>query len=322
VYTQTLDACFRLDLLGQLARHPMTPHEVAGATALPVEGAWRLLRAAEALGLVQSRSAGRYGLGPLGAPFLGDGGLARMIEHNRLLYETLADPLTVLQRERNATTPIGRFFAYAAAQSPSALPQDEVAPYSALMSATVEPIASEVLDVCSFGGRRSLMDIGGGEGGFLAAVGESYPRLELTLFDLPAVVQRARPHLERAGLRDRLRLVGGDFNTDAIPVGADVVTLVRVLLDHDDDVVRPLLARIREALPRDGMVVIAEALAGVRGARVVGDVYFGFYLAAMGRGRARTARELRTLLHQAGFRRSRVLPTRYPVHTGIVVGLV
>jgi demethylspheroidene O-methyltransferase len=189
------------------------------------------------------------------------------------------------------------------------------------MSATVEPIAHEVLDVCSLDGARSLVDVGGGEGGFVAAAALRHPGLRLTLFDLPAVVERAHERLARAGIASRVALVGGDFHHDPIPTGADVVTLVRVLLDHADDAVRALLSRVRGALPKGGRVVIAEALAGVKGARVVGDVYFGFYLAAMGGGRARTVSELRGFLREAGFAGSRVIPTRYPVHTGVVVGI-
>ncbi|HZF68719.1 MAG TPA: methyltransferase, partial [Gemmatirosa sp.] len=96
--------------------------------------------------------------------------------------------------------------------------------------------------------------------------------------------------------------------------------LVRVCLDHDDQTVRRLLVRVREALPRGGRVLVAEPFAGVRGAEVVGDVYFGYYLWAMGRGRARRADELRALLTDAGFRRVRVRPTRYPVQVGVMVG--
>jgi demethylspheroidene O-methyltransferase len=51
----------------------------------------------------------------------------------------------------------------------------------------------------------------------------------------------------------------------------------------------------------------------------VGDVYFGLYLWAMGRGRARRARELCALLAEAGFRRPRALPTDYPIQTGVIV---
>ena len=56
------------------------------------------------------------------------------------------------------------------------------------------------------------------------------------------------------------------------------------------------------------------------GAERVGDAYFGFYLLAMGSGRARRSTELMELLRAAGFSRSWVVATRMPLQTGLVVG--
>lgn len=319
VHTQTLEACVRLDLLPFLADGPRTPAEVAAHTGLPLDGAERLLRAATALRLVQPRSGGRVGLGALGAPLLADRGVLEMIEHNRLLYDTLRDPVAVLRGERPDESLVARYFAYARDGRPDALAPARVAPYSALMTATVDPIADELLDACPLADRTALLDVGGGEGGFLLAAAARHPHLRLALFDLPAVAERARTRLARAGLADRVTVTGGNFHADALPRGADVVTLVRVLLDHDDASARALLRRARQALAPGGRLVIAEPLAGVRGAETVGDVYFGLYLGAMSGGRARRAAELRGYLAEAGFRSSRVLRTRYPMQAGVIV---
>ncbi|MBA3855240.1 MAG: hypothetical protein C0503_12560 [Gemmatimonas sp.] len=61
-----------------------------------------------------------------------------------------------------------------------------------------------------------------------------------------------------------------------------------------------------------------EPFSGVRGAETVGDAYFGLYLRAMGRGRARRADELQALLMKAGFSGSKVHRTRYPVYAGLI----
>ena len=58
------------------------------------------------------------------------------------------------------------------------------------------------------------------------------------------------------------------------------------------------------------MLLIGEPFAGVRGAEPIGDAYFGFYLLAMGQGRARTTSEIADLLARAGFRESRAVRTR------------
>jgi demethylspheroidene O-methyltransferase len=319
-YSQTLAACVRLDLLEFLSARPRTVDELAVHAALPRESVVRLLRAAEALRLVAARSGGTWGLGALGAPMLAMPGLARMVEHNALLYEELRDPVALLRRGAGANTALTRYYPYADRSRESArLDGSEVAEYSTLMSSTVGPVAREVLDAVALGRHRRLLDVGGGEGVFAATAAARWPKLEVAVFDLPAVAARARRRLEADGLSARAQVHGGDFRVDPLPSGADVISLVRICLDHDDDTVRRLLARIRAALPKGGRLIVAEPFAGARGAESVGDVYFGLYLWAMGRGRARRASELCGMIADAGFRRPRALPTDYPVQTGVIV---
>jgi demethylspheroidene O-methyltransferase len=138
------------------------------------------------------------------------------------------------------------------------------------------------------------------------------------LFDLPAVAVHARAQLAATGLASRTAVHAGNFQTDPLPSGADLITLVRVLLDHGDQVALTVLRRAREALEPGGTLLVVEPLAGIRGAERVGDAYFGLYLFAMGRGRARTIAQHQALLRAAGFSKTRIVPTRYPVHTGII----
>ena len=320
-YTQTLAACVRLDLFATLAEGPQTSQTLARRMALPVEGLERLLRAASALKLVEMRSGARWGLGAHGAPLLADTGLAQLVEHNALLYEELRDPLALLRRPAaDRGTALTGYWPYAANARRAGVGAADVAGYSALMAATVAPIAEEVLDAVPLLRARVLLDVGGGDGGFVAAAARRQPTLRFALFDLPPVAELAQRRLDDEGVGARVSVHGGDFHRDPLPTGADVVTLVRVLLDHDDEAVLGLLRRVREALPRDGRVVVAEPFAGVRGAEVVGDVYFGFYLWAMGRGRARHESELRDLMREAGFRDVHTRRTRYPVQCGVMMG--
>jgi demethylspheroidene O-methyltransferase len=57
---------------------------------------------------------------------------------------------------------------------------------------------------------RCLLDVGGGEGVFLAAVATRAPALRLMLLDLPAVAERARIRLAAAGLLERASIHGGN----------------------------------------------------------------------------------------------------------------
>ncbi|MFN0099321.1 MAG: methyltransferase [Gemmatimonadaceae bacterium] len=318
VYTQTLTACIRVGLFDFLAERPRTRAEISAHIGVPVEETERLLRAAIALRLVQGRSNDRYGCGPMGAPLIGNEGLVRMIEHNSLLYKDLTDPIAFFRNSTGNSRAVRQHFPFASVANPEEFGRDAVADYSALMAETVRPLADDILDRFPLGARRTLLDVGGGEGAFLAEVAWRYQGLKLKLFDLPAVVEGAKVRLARLGLVGRVELSGGNFHQDPLPVGADVITLVRVLLDHDDESVMRLLHKVKQVLEPNGVLLIVEPFSGVRGAETVGDAYFGLYLRAMGRGRARRADELRVLLAKAGFSRTKVHETRYPVYAGLI----
>lgn len=318
VYSQTLLACVRLRLFDHLATGPQTLPRLAALTGVPLAGLERLLRAACSLQLLQQRDTGAYGLGVLGAPLVGDPGIAAMVEHHALLYEDLRDPVALLK----ADAPTGRmasYWVYANTAQPGVLSDADVAAYSALMSATQPMIAEEVLQAVDLRRHRCLLDVGGGEGRFVQQAAEHAPHLQLMLFDLPAVAERARERLTRAGLGRRCTVHGGDFAQDGLPGGADIISLIRVAFDHPDERVLAVLRAVHTALPPGGTVVLAEPMSGTPGAEPMGEAYFGFYLMAMGRGRPRTPEHLGRLLAAAGFGAVQLMPTRLPLQTRVMV---
>lgn len=318
VYSQTLLACVRLRIFDHVRQGPQTLRSLSALTGVPESGLQRLVDAACSLQLLQRRDSGAFGPGVLGAPLLTDPGIAAMIEHHSLLYDDLRDPVALVKAE----APSGRmaqYWTYANTAQPGALQDEQVASYSALMSATQPMIAQEVLQAVPLIGHRCLMDVGGGEGRFITQAAQHAPHLQLMLFDLPAVAERARERLSRAGLAAQCSVHGGDFVEDDLPAGADVITLIRVAFDHPDERVLAILRQVHRALPPDGVLVLAEPMAGTSGAEPMGDAYFGFYLMAMGRGRPRSPEHLQSLLRAAGFGPGRLAPTRLPLQTRVLI---
>ena len=320
-YSQVLLACVQLNLFELLAERPRSVRELAGSVALSEEAAQRLVSAAIALKLLERRRGDRIGLGPLGAPMVGNAALIAMVRHHALVYADLRDPVALLRGEDSGTQLAG-YWPYAADADPRHLDDDRVAAYSTLMSASRELVADEILDAYPFHRHRCVMDVGGGEGGFVMSVLERAPQLLGIVFDLPAVAERARRRLAQRGLAQRTEAVGGDFFRDALPRAADVATLVRVLHDHDDAGVLRILRAVHAALPADGRLVVAEPMADTRGAEAMSDAYFGFYLLAMGRGRARSPAELGELLRCAGFIDVRMLRNAMPLQTRLMCARV
>lgn len=318
VYSQVLLACVRVRAFEVLAEGPQTSVALARRFELPLPATQRLLAAAVSLGLLDHRGGGRFGLGKLGAPLVGNEAITSMVEHHAVLYADLQDPLALLRGEGEAPA-LSRYWAYAEAESPGLLPRAQVDAYSALMSASQPLVAQEVLDTYALQRHRCLLDVGGGQGRFLIAAGQRTPGLQLMLFDLPAVVASATAAFAGAGLGHRAKVFGGDFTRDALPGGADIASLVRVLYDHADERALAILRAVYRALPPGGTLLVAEPMAGAPDAPRMGDAYFGMYLLAMRGGRARTARELGALLRVAGFEHVRELPTPIPLQVGVLV---
>jgi demethylspheroidene O-methyltransferase len=314
-----LFAGVKLRLFDLLAERPMTEAELSARLGLPREGTARLLGASVALKLVRRRSGGRFGLGPLGAALVDNPAITEMVLHHTMLYADLADPVALLRGERGAGPSLAQYWPYAEAERPAALTAAQVTSYTRLMAASQPLVAGEILDAYDLRPHRCLLDIGGGDGSFLCAAAARAPQLRLVLFDLPAVAAQAEQRFASAGVAERARAVGGDFARESLPAGADIASLVRVIHDHDDVTVARILAAARAALPPGGTLLLAEPMAGTKGAEAMGDAYFGLYLLAMGSGRARSPAVLTRLLHAAGFTSVRALPTHTPLLTGLLV---
>jgi len=323
VYSQTLYACVRLDLFAYLAERPRSSGEVGRAKNLSADSARRLLRAAASLKLLRALADDRFALDDLGAAMLGNPSIAAFVSHHAALYDDLRDPVALLRGETE--TKLSKFWPYAAdrpGMPPSESSPEAVAPYSALMATSQEFIAEDVLGSLSLRPFDCLLDVGGGEGVFAAAAARRAPGLNVMLFDLPAVAERARARVNQMGLAGRIAVFGGSFLSDPLPEGADLVSLVRVLHDHDDESALAILAAVRRAMRPRGTLLVAEPMAETSGAESIGDAYFGFYLLAMGRGRARSAQSLENLLRQSGFARFERLRTPRPLLTSALLARV
>lgn len=306
VYSQIIFTCVQLNLLEALHTRSRTLEEVAEYTNLPLEAARRLVLGAVAIKVLETRSQDRFGLGEAGAAMLGNPGLQGMILHHQHFYRDLQNPVGLLQ-ERTKSTELANYWLYSAATDHAEPERAVMTTYSDLMSESLTVLADEVLAAYPFQRHDRLMDVGGGDGAFLRHVHKQVPDLQLNLLDLPTVVDLAGQRL--AADQVPVKTHAGNMFEDGWPEGADLITLIRVALDHDDERVEVLLKRARAALKPGGVLLLAEPMGD---SPKVGHAYFGFYLWAMGSGRARSSSELRTMLARAGFAETAVLKTGLP----------
>nr|7PHD_A Chain A, Carminomycin 4-O-methyltransferase DnrK,Methyltransferase domain-containing protein [synthetic construct]7PHD_B Chain B, Carminomycin 4-O-methyltransferase DnrK,Methyltransferase domain-containing protein [synthetic construct] len=120
---------------------------------------------------------------------------------------------------------------------------------------------------------RHVLDVGGGKGGFAAAIARRAPHVSATVLEMAGTVDTARSYLKDEGLSDRVDVVEGDF-FEPLPRKADAIILSFVLLNWPDhDAVR-ILTRCAEALEPGGRILIHERAEAPSGGTRTSDLYF------------------------------------------------
>lgn len=315
VYAQILAAYVESGLIEYLNGQLRTIQDIGDRIGLADEATMRLLLAGESLQISESPAAGYWTLGEAGASLSCNVGGMAMIRHHRLLYKDLVDPLALFAAGRRTETHLSAYWTYASKDNSRA----DAADYSTLMAATQPMVSQQIVDAYDFSAHRRMLDVGGGAGAFADAVMAAAPALEIGIFDLPEVLLSTRQRVAADATKSGWQLHGGSFKDDELPQDYDLITLVRITHDHDDDIVQTLLAKIHDALPSGGRLLIVEPMADSPGAKPMGHAYFGMYLWAMGSGRPRNVSEISQMLRIAGFASIKAIPTALPIITSALV---
>jgi hypothetical protein len=156
---------------------------------------------------------------------------------------------------------------------------------------------------------RKVVDVGGGQGGTLAAISQANRQLTGVLFDLPQVVTKVTlPE----SIANRSDIVGGDM-LESLPVGGDIYILKRVLMDWSDEVAAKALGKCREAMAESGRVLVIEPIVAEGNEPGVSKFLDMTMLVMQGGGRVRTQDEHRALFEVAGLQLTRIIPTPTPL---------
>ncbi len=169
--------------------------------------------------------------------------------------------------------------------------------------------AAPVVEAYDFSGVETLADIAGGHGYLLAQILKANENLKGVLFDTPQVIEGASALLERENVAARVETVAGDFFA-SVPT-ADAYIMKHIIHDWDDERCVTILKNIRAAMKGDGKLLIVEAVVPEGNEPHYSKLLDLEMLISPG-GMERTAAEYRELLEDAGFRLTRIVPTKSP----------
>jgi len=299
--SQAVCVAAKLGLADLIAAGPCRADELAKEVGADVSALRRLLRMLVARGVFSEDEGGRFLQSPVSE--LLRSGVPGSLRHAVIMWneEQYSAWGHILHSVRTGETAFNRAFGVGLysylGQHPEA-----AATFNAAMTNLTTPVAAAVAQAYDFSSCRTVVDIGGGQGILLRAILEAYPAARGVLFDLPAVIDDARPHMVSASFRDRCDLVSGSI-FEGVPAGGEVYLLAQVLHNWDDEHSIAILKSCHRAMLPNAKVLVIEMLIGSPFAAQA-DMHM---LAVLG-GRERTEEEYRDLFDRAGFRLTRVIP--------------
>lgn len=147
-----------------------------------------------------------------------------------------------------------------------------------------------------------LLDLGGGPGTAAIVFAQANPDLHCVVYDLEGPVGIAREQIAAAGLTDRVETVAGDFHTDDIGTGFDVVYISNIIHMMDPEHTLALFRKARGALKAGGRLLLKDFfLEDSRSEPASGAQFSVNMLVNTKGGKTYTRTETLALLEEAGF---------------------
>jgi hypothetical protein len=308
--TQAVYVAAKLGLADLLKDGPQTAEELAQPTHTDAASLYRLLRALASLGVFAEDDQRRFSLTPL-ADLLRDGvtGSMRALdvmsgeEHYQswgaLLYSVQTGKIAF---DKLYGMPVFDFLSQNLEQAKT---------FDAAMVGVHGRESAAMTDAYDFSDIPVLADVGGGNGSLLKTVLQKHPSMRGILYDLPGVVERAKPNLQSAGIADRCNVIGGSF-FDSIPAGADAYLLRHILHDWDDEKATRILTNIHAAMSPAGRLLVVEGVVPTGNDPSFAKL-LDLTMMVLPGGKERTEDEYRTLFQNGGFALTRVVPTNADV---------
>jgi hypothetical protein len=288
-----LAAAADLDLFEKLAPVPRTAAEVAATADCDLRAVTILLDALAALGVIVKQDK-RYSISSELAPFLCEAfpqSVMAMLRHQaNCLRRWSRLPWTVHSGKPDYP-------------GPSIRGEDaDKESFIEAMHVVSRDIADKLVQEIHPGGVRCVLDLGGASGSWTLAWLKAEPQSRAIIFDLPHVIPMARESFATSPFADHVELCAGDFYTDDLPKGADLVWVSAIIHQNSPDQNRALYRRIAAALEPQGWIYIRDfVMEPSRTAPVAGALFSVNMLSATEGGKSYCWTEIQEDLQSAGF---------------------
>jgi len=313
--SQCLYTATNLGIPNLLQSGPMTVEAIAKATSTKVETLYVVLRALAHLGVFAEKPGRVFAATELSEQLITDSepSLGHFLLHItepsmwdawRELGNSLKTGEVPFERAHGK-----RFYEYFMTENP-----DSRNLFNNAMSFLTNQAIDSLFEVYDFSQFKTVMDVGGNQGALIAHIVKKFGCKGM-LFDLPHEVETAPTFLAAQGLgKDEVQVIGGNALKE-IPKGADAIIMKYFLSVFSVEDAIKVLTGCREALPKQGKVILLQTLVPPRGAPVEYPDGTTPALAAVQMmvtnpgGYWRTEQEYKDLFETTGFQLEKVIYT-------------
>jgi O-methyltransferase domain/Dimerisation domain len=301
--TRVIYVAAKLELTDHIGENGASAQDLVQKLKVDAAALYRVMRVLAGLGVLRQHDNDRFFVTPFGETLRKDSPQSvrdYAIYSHEIVYDAFEG---IADSVRSGKPVIDDYFSFLRAN-----PEQE-AIFHAGMSNRGRIETAAVLEAYKFSESKTVVDVGGGNGGFLSATLARNDHLTGMLFDQASAIEAGKAG--RGGPLPRCALVAGDF-FDTVPAGGDTYVLKRVLFDWTDEEALRILKNCRRAMNSDARLLIIEPLIGPPNEQCPAHLFDMTFLVML-HGRLRTVDEYSGLLGQAGFRLQRVVPTESEV---------
>jgi hypothetical protein len=306
IRTQVLHVAASLGLADILASGPKDAMALSLVTNTDLDSLRRVLRCLVSCGVLSTDAQGRYSLTPSGELLRSDSSpssrAGAVFYGSGFIWNAWG---RLLENVRTGTTAFELVHGAPVFEYLAAHPED-LRINTEFMTEMTGPRLLAAARSYEFPPAGLVVDVGGGEGAMLTAILQANPGLKGLLFELPEVIEAAKPSLAGSGLADRCRLEAGDF-FERVPAGGDIYILSNILHDWDDQHCGVILANCRGAMNTGSRLFIVDAVMPENPPFTLAALDLQM-MVVLG-GKQRTEVEYRELIEPAGFGVTKVVPS-------------
>lgn len=309
--TQCIYVAAKLGIANFLADGPKTSEELARETSVHAPSLSRVMRTLAGLGVFRHDGEGCFSLTPVGEMLRSD-------------VEGSVRDMAIMRGENFVRKPWGAIlesvqtgesaFRHVFGKDPfEHFQEDQEAAqvFDRAMRAASAGKAAAIVNTYDFTGIRTLVDVGGGTGGLLAAILNRNPQMKGILAETPHVAGRAELVLAEGGLSDRCRCVEADM-FERVPEGGDAYMMASIIHSWDDEQSIQVLSNCRRAMRASAKILLVETLLAPPTAPHFSHLMDLEMLVMTDGGRERSESEYAALYEAAGFQLTRVVTTDSP----------